>query len=347
MEGDVVVDLDTRKQEILRTVIRSYIETAEPVGSEALAQRTRLGVSAATIRNEMATLEEMGYLAQPHPSAGRIPTDRGYRVYVDSLLEDQALSSGERTKLRRRLASALVERERVPEEIARTLATVTHYASLVAQSHPDRLVFKHLHLIPLSATRVLTVIVTNAGVLRGRTLDLLEPMEPEALDRLSRLVSQRLAGYSLGEITNEVLTQVVGEVAWQQRVVRQLTEWLLRQMLAADHQVHIEGTVNILTQPEFRDARSARLVLEALEREEVLTDLLAGTPDRSVWITIGSEHRIEDLRGCSVVAAAYRVGGRSVGTLGIVGPTRMEYARVISLVRYLADSLSDVLAEPS
>jgi heat-inducible transcriptional repressor len=343
----MVVDLDSRKQEILRTVIRSYIETAEPVGSEVLAQRTRLGVSAATIRNEMATLEEMGYLAQPHPSAGRIPTDRGYRVYVDSLREDEALSSSERTKLRRRLASALVERERVPEEIARTLATVTHYASLVAQSHPDRLVLKHLHLIPLSATRVLTVIVTNAGVLRGRALDLLEPMEPEALDRLSRLVSQRLAGYSLGEITDEVLTQIVGEAAWQQRVVRQLTEWLLRQMLAADHQVHIDGTVNILTQPEFRDARAARLVLEALEREEVLSDLLAGAPDRPVWITIGSEHRIEDLRGCSVVAAAYRVGGRAVGTLGIVGPTRMEYARVISLVRYLADSLSDVLADPS
>jgi len=346
-EDSTVLALDARKQEILRTVIRSYIGTAEPVGSEVLAQRSRLRISAATIRNEMAMLEEMGYLTQPHPSAGRIPTDRGYRVYVDSLLEGAALSMSERTRLRRQLANALEERDRFPEEIARTLATVSHYASLVAQSHPDRLVFKHLHLVPVESTHVIAVIVTNAGVIRGRMVDLLEPVDAEGLDGLSRLVSHRLEGYALGDITEAVLTRVLDEAARQQRVVRQLTEWLLHQMLAASREIHVEGTLNILTQPEFRDARAARSVLEALEREEVLSNLLKAAPDRPVWIAIGSEHRIEDLRGCSVVAAAYRVGGRSVGTIGIVGPTRMPYARVISLVRYLADSVSDVLTEPA
>ncbi len=343
----MVPELDGRKQGILRAIIRSYVETAEPVGSEGLAQRSRLGVSSATIRNEMAALEEMGYLAQPHPSAGRIPTDRGYRMYVDSLLEEERLTAVDRLQLRRRLATALREWERVPEEVARTLATMTHYASLVAQSHLDRLIFKHLHFIPLDSSRVLAVIVTNAGVLRGRTLDLQEPMDPEGLDRLSRIVSQRLEGHSLGEITDELLTRVVDEAAWQQRVVDQLTEWLLGQAPSADLRIHIEGTANILTQPEFRDARAARPVLEALEREDVIAKLLEGAPDRQVWITIGSEHHIEDLRGCSVVAAAYRIGGRPVGALGIVGPTRMHYARVVSLVRYLAESLSDALAEVS
>lgn len=342
----MVPELDARKQGILRAIIRSYIETAEPVGSAGLAQRSRLGVSSATIRNEMAALEEMGYLAQPHPSAGRIPTDRGYRMYVDSLLEEERLSAVDRLRLRR-LATALTERERVPEEVARTLATMTNYASLVAQSHPDRLVFKHLHFIPLDSSRVLAVIVTNAGVLGGRTLDLQEPMDPEGLDRLSRIVNQRLEGRSLGEITDELLTRVVDEAAWQQRVVHQLTEWLLGQTPSGDRRIHIEGTANILTQPEFRNARAARPVLEALEREDVIAELLEGAPDRRVWITIGSEHGIEDLRGCSVVAAAYRIGGRPIGALGIVGPTRMHYARVISLVGYLADSLSDALAELS
>ncbi len=245
----MVPELDVRKQGILRAIIRSYIETAEPVGSEGLAQRSRLGVSPATIRNEMAALEEMGYLAQPHPSAGRIPTDRGYRMYVDALLEEEPLPAGERLRLRRRWAAVLAERERLHEGVVRALATMTHYASLIAQSHPDRLVFRLLHFI--------------------------------------------------------------------------------------------------LTQPEFSDARAARPVLEALEREDVIAELLEGAPERRVWITIGSEHRIEDLRGCSVVAAAYRIGGRPVGALGIVGPTRMQYARVISLVRYLADSFSDAMADVS
>jgi heat-inducible transcriptional repressor len=339
-----VPELDTRKQEVLRAVIRSYIDTAEPVGSEALAQRRRLGVSSATIRNEMAALEGLGYLTQPHASSGRIPTDRGYRVYVDSLLEAEHLSAAERLRLRRRLAAAQQERERAPAEAARTLATVTNYASLAAQAHPDRLVFKHLHFLPVESTRVLPVIVTSAGVLRGPTLELLEPMDPDGLDRLSRMVSERLEGQSLGDITDEVLIRIVHEAAWQQLVVRQLTQWLLQHMPAADRRIHIEGTANILSQPEFRDARVARPVLEALEREDLMTDLLQAMPDRQVGITIGSEHRIEDLRGCSVVAAAYRVEGQPVGVLGIVGPTRMDYARVISLVHYLADSLSDVLA---
>lgn len=245
-------ELDTRKQEILRAVIRSYIETAEPVGSEVVAQRGHLGVSPATVRNEMVALEEMGYLTQPHTSAGRVPTDHGYRVYVDSLQgHDEPLSAGERLRLRRHLATVLRERERIPKDAARMLATVTNYASLASQAQPDRFVF------------------------------------------------------------------------------------------------YLEGAANILIQPEFRDARTARPVLEALEREEVIADLLKGTPEEQVSTAIGSEHRVEDLRGCSVVATTYRIGGRSVGALGIVGPTRMPYARVIALVRYLARSLNDVLAELS
>lgn len=338
-------DLDVRKQDILKATIRSYVDTAVPVGSETLAQQRRLGVSSATIRSEMASLEEMGYLTQPHTSAGRIPTDRAYRVYVDSLLDADELSPVERSRVRRRMMRVLEDLQVLPEAVARTLASVTDYASLVAQSHPESLQFRHLHFIPLSSTRVLAVIVTNAGVLRGQTLDLQAPYDPDGLDRLSRLVSRRLAGLSLGEITDEVLARAVDEAAWQQRIAHELVQWLRRQSPAgAGGRVHIEGTANILKQPEFRDARAAQPVISALEREDVIAGLLAGAPEREVWITIGGEHRIEDLRGCSVVAAAYRVGGQPVGALGIVGPTRMQYARVIALVRYLSSSLSEFLA---
>lgn len=341
-----MLELDARKQEVLKAVIQSYIQAAEPVGSETLAHRGRLGVSAATIRNEMAALEETGYLVQPHTSAGRVPTDQGYRLYVDSMLHEERIGQAERARLRRRFLALLDDPERVPEEVARTLATATDYASVVAQPRPDDLVFQHLHFIPLTSTRVMAVIVTNAAVLEAKTVDLREPLEPEDLDRLARLVSQRLEGYTLGGITDEVLAKVVDEAAWQQRVLGQLAQWLRRHAaMGTERRVYIEGTANILKQPEFQDVRVARPVLSALEREEVVAELLRGAPDRQVWVTIGSEHRVEDLRGCSVVAAVYRLGGRPAGALGIIGPTRMQYAKVISLVRYLADSLSEVFAQ--
>ncbi|HET6781676.1 MAG TPA: heat-inducible transcriptional repressor HrcA [bacterium] len=234
--------LDPRKQEILRAVIVAYIHTAEPVGSESIAQRLHLRVSPATVRIEMAAMEEMGYLSHPHTSAGRIPTDRGYRVYVDAMRPDTDLSARDRARIRRQFKGTVEEQGPVPEGIARTLATVTDYASVVAEPPPQMHVFRQ--------------------------------------------------------------------------------------------------TSNILKQPEFQDARAAQPVLSALERDEVVADLLGAVSARQVRITIGSEHRYEDLRGCSLIAAAYRIGEGAIGALGILGPTRMNYAKVISLVRYLTSELS-------
>jgi len=341
-----VLDLDARKQEILKAVIHAYVHEAEPVGSERVAQRLRARVSPATVRNEMAALEELGYLSHPHTSAGRVPTDRGYRVYVDTLLDEEELSPSERSRLRRFLTAG-EEGTDVAEEVARALAAVTEYASVVSAPAPARQRFTHLHFIPLSTTQVMAVIVTDAGVIQGRALTVPEPLEPEALDRLSRMVSQRLQGYALSDITEELLARMVHEAAWQQRILLELLRWLHRRAPAVADRIYLEGAANILKQPEFQDARTARPVLSALEREEVLTDLLQSALGRDVWVTIGSEHRYEDLRGTSVVAAPYRLGGRTVGALGIVGPTRMRYARVISLVRYLAGSLTEILAGPS
>lgn len=246
-----MTELDPRKQEILKTVIQAYVHTAEPVGSETVAHRLRFGVSPATVRNEMAALEEMGCLSHPHTSSGRIPTDRGYRFYVDTMLPEIDLTVRERVRIRRQFKAIVEETAPVPEGIARILATVTEYASVAAEPHPATQAFTHLHFIAL--------------------------------------------------------------------------------------------TSNILKQPEFQDARDAQPVLSALEREDVVTDLLRGTLERPVWITIGSEHRHEDLRGCTVIAAAYRIGGRPAGALGILGPIRMDYARAISLIRYLVADLSATL----
>ncbi len=340
-----MLEFDARKQEILKAVIHEHIHSAEPVGSETLAHRMRRGLSSATIRLELAALEEIGYLSHPHTSAGRVPTDRGYRFYVDSILEEERLAPDARAQFQRRLLNLSRETSRVVEEIARALASATNYASVVATPRLDHRIFKHLHLIPVTSTQVVVVIVTNAGVIEGKTLDLPEPPEPEELDLLSRVVSQRLAGHPLAEITDELLAETV-KAAWHQRILQQLSRWLRYNLPpSGEPRVVIEGTANILKQPEFRDVRAAQPVLSALEREEVIADLLREALDREVWITIGSENRHEDLRGCSVVVAAYRAGGNAVGALGIVGPTRMQYGKVISLVRSLTRQLSETLGE--
>lgn len=338
-----MLDLDARKQDILRAVIHAYIDDAEPVGSERISHRVRLHVSPATIRSEMAALEEMGFLSHPHTSAGRVPTDRAYRFHVNTLVEEEP-SPRERTRLRRFLAGGEAPGH-LAEEVARGLAVVTEYASVVTAPAPERQKFKHLQLIPLSSTRVIAVIVTDAGVVQGRGFDLAEPLESEALDRLSQTVSRRLRGYALSEITEEVLAEKVDEAAWQQRFLAEMLHWM-RAPLAGDRRVYIEGTSNILKQPEFQDARTAQPVLSALERAEVVNDLLEATTESRVRVTIGSEHRHEGLRGTAVVSALYEMSGRRAGVLGIVGPTRMKYERVISLVRYLADSVSDILTGP-
>lgn len=342
-----MLELDARKQEILRAVIHTYVTEAEPVGSERIVQFLRARVSPATIRSEMAALEELGVLMHPHTSAGRVPTDQGYRLYVDLLLREEQPSHRERTRLRRLLGEH-EEGDRLAGAVAHALASVTDYASVVSAPLPERQLFKHLHFIPLGSTQVMAVIVTDGGGIHGRAFDARERLEPEALDRLSRVVSQALQGYALDEITEDLLARMVDEAAWQQRILLAILEWLRERLRAvAARRVYIEGAANILKQPEFRDARAAGLVLAALEDEHVVAELLAAAPERDVWVTIGREHRREELRGTSVVAAPYTMRGHVAGALGIVGPTRMRYGRAIALVRYLALSLGEILGETS
>lgn len=343
--GDAVSILDARKEAILRAVIEDHIETAEPVGSEALSHRMRLGVSPATIRNEMAALEDLGFLSHPHTSAGRVPTDHGYRLYVDAVLREARLTPRERARARRPVSVLTEGPVRMAEEAARTLASVTDYASVVSPPRPGRLLFKHVHFIPFRSTQVLAVIVTNAGVTEGKVLDLGEPLDAEDLDRLSRMVSRRLGGRLLGDITDELLAEVVAEAAWQQRVIQALAAWLRRYLPVVQRRVFVDGTANILKQPEFADARTAQPVLVALEEAEIFTDLLRQESARQVWVTIGTENRAIALHGCSIVAATYGGQDHPAGALAIVGPTRMKYGKAIAMVRYLAHGLSAALED--
>ncbi len=339
-------ELDARKEQILWAVIREYVARAEPVPSEVVFQRYSLGVSPATIRSGMHALTEMGYLRQPHTSAGRVPTDRAYRLYVDRLLSqacggsspEPVLSAAERERIRRRLA-ARDRPEEALEEAAQTLASLTEYPSVVSTpGGPRRL--RHVHLVPLAQDRALVVLVTESGA-EQRVLRLERPASAEELEEVSRLVSRWLEAVAgQGEPLERLAAQAQSHRGLLASVVGQL-----RRALAARGNVRffVQGVANILKQPEFQDVRRVRPVLAALDREEVLRDVLLPAPPE-VHVRIGRENPVEDMRDCSVVAAAYRAGGRAVGVVGVVGPTRMPYARTIALVRYLAQTLSETLS---
>jgi heat-inducible transcriptional repressor len=337
-----VEPIEGRRREILRIVIDDYIATAEPIGSDAVRERHGLNVSSATVRNEMAALEEMGYLNQPHTSAGRVPTDRGYRVYVDSLVAEEPLSPVERTRLRETLFTQ-DEPQRAIAHVAHALAAGSDYASVVEAPHLQDQIIRHLHLISLTPHRALIVVVTDAGVFEGKTVELAAATPADECDRLSQEISVRIAGWRLGELTVRAMDQVIGEASLYRQVVTEVGRMVGDHITASRARIRTDGQANILRQPEFRDARRAEPVLSALERHDVVTQLLHDGGTAPIRITIGAEHRHEEVRDCSVVAATYYVGGRPAGELAIVGPTRMRYARAISLVRFLADTLGEAL----
>ncbi|MDR5697263.1 MAG: hypothetical protein QN135_06070 [Armatimonadota bacterium] len=362
--------LDARKQRILWAVIHEHILSAEPVGSEALYERYRLEVSPATIRNELHALTEMDYVRQPHTSAGRVPTDRAYRLYVDVMLgrqrieapapdrtrvrgepqaagvpSGQRLTAAERERIRRRLQRA-EEVERAAEEAARTLASVSEYPALASTPPADRRRFRHLHLVPVAPDRALVVVLTDAGPIEGAVLQLPAGTAPEELDELSRILSAWLVGRTLPEITEITaarLEQLVAHASHRRALVRELGATLVRHVGEHAGRVFVEGMSYILKQPEFQDVRRAQPVLSVLDRQDTLRSVLR-PEGGDVDVRIGRENPVGEMHDCSIVCATYWVRGQPVGVLGVVGPTRMPYGRMIGMVRYLARTLSDRLS---
>lgn len=339
-----MTQLDERKRAVLCAVVEEYIRSAEPVGSEHPAVRERVGVSPATIRNTMAALEELELLTHPHTSAGRVPTDAGYRAYVDMMLHTEPLPAAERQTIRRRLERSAADPDEVPEEAARVLALVTRYASVVASASLEHQTFRSLHLMPLGARRALAVIATSAGGFQGRVIDLPEGIGPDDLEQLSRAITQRFQGVRLVELTRDWLERAVDEASWHHRLVQEVQGWLRREVARGGARIVVEGTRHLLREPEFHRPEAATRVLSVLEEETLMAEALAGVPAEGVWIAIGSENRREELRACSLVVATYHAGGQPAGLVGLVGPTRMRYQRAVAAVRYVADRLSEALA---
>lgn len=336
--------LGERKRLVLRAIIDNYIQTAEPVGSRTIARKHDLGVSSATIRNEMADLEETGYLHQPHVSAGRIPSDKGYRFYVDALVQPHSFSHAERRRIREEISKGSSGLERITHEAARLLAVLTDSISVVVAPGMDQLVLQHLQMSVLDDSQILLTLVLHPGIVKNRLIYTEQQYTAEEISDLSQVLNQKLKGITYRELGATILNEIArnfGEIG------KVLVELLIQGLIEEKgEQVYASGTTNILNQPEFRNVERAIALLEVLEEKERVLGLLTDTSKLSgVQVVIGHENMLSSLKDCSLVTCTYYVGSNVVGTLGVIGPTRMDYGRIISAVGLVSNSLSALLSE--
>ncbi len=333
-------DLSARQREILRIVIREYISSAEPVASVALVHRYALDVSPATVRNELAALEEFGLLTHPHTSAGRVPTDLGYRFFIDSLMPGGGLAPEEQLTVSHQFQQARQDTNQWLRLAASTLARLTAEASIVTSSVVRASRVRHLEAVPISERRVLLVAVLEGGEVLQQLFELVEPASVDELRALSARLQSRIGGRD----ARGVRRTLAGETSNGASVLRTLSAMLEERDRARARDIYYDGLQNILAQPEFAQTGRIREMFELLEDRTRLAGVLpVALASGDVHVAIGHEHRLEPLRGCSLVFGRY--GGRSsvIGYVGVVGPTRMDYARSIGAVRFVGGLMSDLV----
>jgi heat-inducible transcriptional repressor len=335
--------LTSRQENILLAIVKEYINTAEPVGSQSLLNKQNFVFSSATLRNEMAALEEMGYLNQPHASAGRIPSDKAYRFYVDRLMQEDIPPPPEAISIRRQYQYLDAEMDRLVQQTAKLLADLTRYTSLVLAPQIRKTLFKYLKLLPLGPRIILMVLLTNTGSMVKRMVEVTEEVNPETLEKVASLLNERLNGISLAVMDApfmEFPSCELDKASLMREIGRATAE------AARDHEGRLfyEGTSHLLAVPEFRDLNKLQTILEFLEEEKLVAEILGKTlSSPGLQVGIGSENHCEEMRNCAMITATYQIGGKPLGTIGVIGPTRMPYRSIISIVDYVAGSFSDKL----
>lgn len=328
--------LDDRKQQILKAVVRDYTETGVPVGSQVLATKYLVSWSSATIRNELASLVDIGYLLQPHTSAGRVPSDRGYRYYVDFLMEEEAVSTAVRRQIDPALPGHPTSVDQLLEAAALTLALITDSVSIVTGPTAPTPKLKHVDCVSLDARHVLLMVLLEGNMLRQQVVEVSLPeADQEMLSDLAAALRRELVGLDADAITD--LVPPVDPHPLRAEMLEHIIDVLRTVQRRQDTVVVHDGVRNLLHQPEFGDYVRLQQVLDVVEEERILGELLSRIDlDKGVQIVIGAENEMEKLHGCSLVLTTYRAGRQRRGTIGVLGPTRMRYPQVAPRLRYLS-----------
>lgn len=338
------MELDERKKKILQAVIRNYLETGEPVGSRTISKYTDLNLSSATIRNEMADLEEMGYILQPHTSAGRIPSDRGYRFYVDALMEEKNREVVEMNEL-------LVERqdkmETLLKQVAKVLAQNTRYATMISAPQTRCNKLKFIQLSRVDERQLLAVIVIEGNVIKNNILEVEEELTDETILKLNILLNTNLNGLTINEINLGMISLMKQQAGIHSAIVSEVIDAVAEAIKAdEDLEIYTSGTRNFFKYPELADHERASELITTFEEKQILSELvqdnLADENNTGIQVYIGSETPVAGMKDCSVVTATYELEEGMKGTIGIIGPRRMDYEKVVSNLRLLKHQLDDL-----
>lgn len=336
--------MDERKQKVLQAIILDYIATADPVGSRTIAKKYNLGVSPATVRNEMADLEEMGLLEQPHTSAGRIPSQLGYRYYVDCLMKRETLKAEMKEYVQGSLVNRIRETEDLIQYTSRILSQLTSYTAMVLTPFYGNNILRHIKLLPFEEGKAVMIIVLDNGHVEHRIMEVPDYLGEDEFATVSAILNENLKDLTLEQWRPSLFQGIHRELRHNSELLKELLDQI-ELSLEGDHdqKVFMGGALNILNQPEFRQLERVRPILELLEHEEIIKDVLVPVSQDGVTVRIGTENKNEGMKDCSLITATYQVEGRVIGTLGVLGPTRMEYSKVISVVEYLTSALAEAL----
>ncbi len=337
--------LTDREQSILHHVVYNYIQTAVPVGSRYISKHFEHNLSAASIRNVMADLEDSGLLSHPHTSAGRVPTDLGYRFYIDYLMEMQQLGDDEKLRIHQQLEQAN-DTEELLRETSKVLGKISRQLSVVTSPHLSSGIFEKIELIPIASSKLLVVLSIRSGIVRTIMLEVGVEIRRDHLDHVGHLINERLSGLTLREIRDSFVDRVRDVQDEKTGLIRLFIESV--DQLFTDskdrEKVHIGGTKNIIEQPEFIDPKNFRSVIEMIENEDIIVHLLEKHDElqKGFVVTIGTENKDESTKEYSFITSTYDVAGVT-GRIGIIGPTRMDYGKVIPLVDFVAQAIAKML----
>ncbi|MBO5166108.1 MAG: heat-inducible transcription repressor HrcA [Lachnospiraceae bacterium] len=338
------MQLDDRKKKILQAVIRNYLETGEPVGSRTISKYTDLNLSSATIRNEMADLEELGYIIQPHTSAGRIPTDKGYRLYVDTMMSEK---EREVEEMKEMLLEKEDKMEALLKQVARVLAQNTNYATMISAPQIHRNKLKFIQLSRVDRGQILAVIVVEGNVIKNHMLDVPDGLDDETLLKLNMLLNTHLNGLPIEEINLGLITALKQQAGIHSAIVGEVLDAVAEVIKEEeDLEIYTSGTNNIFKYPELSDHTKASELISAFEEKQALSTLvqetLADDNNTGIQVYIGDESPLQNMKDCSVVTATYELEEGMKGTIGIIGPKRMDYDKVVGTLKTMMHQLDDL-----
>lgn len=336
--------LSDRKLKILHAIIQNYLETGEPVGSRTISKYTDLNLSSATIRNEMADLEELGYIIQPHTSAGRIPSDKGYRLYVDMLMEEK---EQELNEMQEQMLDKADKMEQLLKQAAKVLANSTNYATMVSTPRNSANRIKFIQLSMVDDEQIIAVIVLGGNVIKNKIIDIEEPISNENLLKLNMLLNTTLNGMSIEEINLGLIARLKEQAGIHSQVIGNVLDAVADAIqIDEEMQIYTSGATNIFKYPELSDKQSAQEIISAFEEKQQLTELVTRTlsqdENTGIQVYIGDETPVQNMKDCSVVTATYELGDGMKGTIGIIGPKRMDYEHVLKSMKRLQNELDQM-----